>query len=329
MSCARPFFIGRIQLIFFGVTAAALFSATFLLNQSMSVAGGHWLWSAVLRFAFMTPILTALILFRGGWARLWQILNCYYDLFFLWSIAGGVGYGLFYGAICFAADHDPAWVIATTWQSTILATPLVLYLFGLPVPQRGVAFLILIFSGIIMVNVETHNIGSPYSALVRSITPVIVAAFAYPFGNQLLHSMRTGGRSASEHTVSSVMTDPMACVFLMTLGSAPFWIGALCFVMPPLPSQGQAIQALLVAIFSGVMATTLFVHARNSASDPFTIAAVDATQSAEVPFVLFGNVIFLSEPTPGTFGWGGLALITLGLLGFTLSPYSNNSSDHL
>jgi len=63
------------------------------------------------------------------------------------TVAGTVGFGLFYGLICFAASFAPGWVVATTWQSTILFTPLVLLAFGRRVPLRGLAFTALVAAG--------------------------------------------------------------------------------------------------------------------------------------------------------------------------------------
>ena len=39
-----------IRLILLGVLSGAFFSSTFILNEVMSVSGGHWLWSASLRY---------------------------------------------------------------------------------------------------------------------------------------------------------------------------------------------------------------------------------------------------------------------------------------
>ena len=52
--------------ILLGALAALFFSATFILNRAMSLEGGHWLWSASLRYAFMLPILLLWTLASGG-----------------------------------------------------------------------------------------------------------------------------------------------------------------------------------------------------------------------------------------------------------------------
>ena len=59
-------------------------------------------------------------------------------LFFL--ISGGVGYGVFYTGICFSARYAPGWVVASAWQITMLATPIVLWAFGHPVTRRGLGY---------------------------------------------------------------------------------------------------------------------------------------------------------------------------------------------
>jgi len=44
------------RLLWLGLLAAALFSITFVLNRAMSLEGGHWVWSASLRY-FDTALL--------------------------------------------------------------------------------------------------------------------------------------------------------------------------------------------------------------------------------------------------------------------------------
>jgi hypothetical protein len=42
-----------IKLILLGILAGAFFSTTFILNEVMNLEGGHWVWSASLRYVFM------------------------------------------------------------------------------------------------------------------------------------------------------------------------------------------------------------------------------------------------------------------------------------
>lgn len=47
--------------LFYGILASFFFAFTFLLNRSMHLAGGYWLWSACLRYLFTFPILAAVL----------------------------------------------------------------------------------------------------------------------------------------------------------------------------------------------------------------------------------------------------------------------------
>lgn len=63
-----------------------------------------------------------------------------------------------------------------------------------------------------------------------------------------------------------------------------------------------------------MVATSLFLHARNRARSSYELAAVDATQSMEVVFSLVGEILFLHAAPPGLLGFSGIALVTLGLV---------------
>ena len=51
--------------LFYGILASFFFAFTFLLNRSMHLAGGYWLWSACLRYLFTFPILAAVLAISG------------------------------------------------------------------------------------------------------------------------------------------------------------------------------------------------------------------------------------------------------------------------
>jgi drug/metabolite transporter (DMT)-like permease len=293
--------------------AAALFSSTFILNRAVSLAGGPWVWNAVLRYADMAVLMAGWILLRGGLPRLTAVLRVFHRRLGLWLLAGGVGFGVFYLGICYAADHAPGWIVAATWQCTIVATPLVLRCFGSQVPRRGILFGFVILAGIALLNAGAIADGLPAGQIVAACGPVLLAAFAYPIGNQLLNRARHSGRD------TAVLQDSVACVLLLTLGSMPVLLLALLFVMPSAPGTGQLVSTALVALIAGCGATTLFLHARNRSADPYSIAAVDATQAAEVGFALLGEVVLLGGTLPDVAGWAGLAAVTTGLVGFVLA----------
>lgn len=299
------------SLLGLGLLAAALFSVTFVLNRAISLQGGHWLWSAALRYADMAVLLALWLAARRGPAALAAVWAAFVGRLRFWLMAGGIGFGVFYAGCCYAADHAPGWVVAATWQVTILMSPLVLRGFGLAVPRRGLLFLAVTFLGIVLVNVQQMAAGVTLAQVLHGVVPVLVAALAYPVGNQLLNRERHRGGPQS-----ALLADPVAAVLLLTLGALPFFGLLLALVQPPPPGMGQVVNTAIVALSAGCFATALFLHARNLSHDPYRIAAVDATQAGEVAFALLGEILLLGAPPPGPLGWLGLAAITAGLVGF-------------
>lgn len=300
------------RLLGLGLLAAALFSVTFVLNRAMSVEGGHWAWSASLRYVDMAVLLGAWVAIRRGPDHLVTVLRLFFRNLPFWLRTGGIGFGVFYAGCCFAADHAPGWVVAATWQSTILISPLVLRAFGLRVPLRGIAFLGLTFLGIAAINAQRLAEGVTADQIFYGVLPVLMAATAYPIGNQLLNRARhqSGPQAA-------LLADPAVAVLMATLGALPFFGLLLLVTLPPPPSAGQVATTAVVALCAGCFATALFLYARNLSSDPYRIAAVDATQAGEVGFALIGEMLLLGAPPPGLWGWLGLAATTAGLIGFT------------
>ncbi len=149
-----------------------------------------------------------------------------------------------------------------------------------------------------------------------SALPVLVAAFAYPIGNQLVWEARLGHNPRIPHIDHPILENGFARVLLLTVGSIPFWLILLLVSSPPPPTSGQLISTALVALLSGVIATTLFLYARHLCRQPYEISAVDATQSMEVIFSLIGEIIFLGAALPGPLGMAGVALTIIGLVAY-------------
>jgi drug/metabolite transporter (DMT)-like permease len=305
------------RLIAIGTLASLFFSSTFILNRAMSLDGGHWVWSSSLRFGFMLIFLVLLLLITRGGKALAQIKDVFLQHWSFWIIAGGIGFGIFYSLITFSATYAAGWVIATTWQTTILATPIVLIFFGRKVPTKGIVLTLLIFAGIILVNIE-HAAHTDLKSVLLSAVPVLVSAFAYPIGNQLVWEARLGENKKLPHIQNPILENGFARVLLLTIGSIPFWILLLLFTKPPPPSTGQLLNTSLVALLSGVIATTLFLYARHLCKQPYEIAAVDATQSMEVVFSLIGEIVLLNGLLPGPLGLAGIALTIIGLVAYIL-----------
>ena len=303
------------RLITLGSLAALFFSSTFILNRAMSLQGGHWAWTSSLRFGFMLVFLVVILLVTQGKQALADVRDVFLQHWRFWILAGGIGFGIFYSLITFSSQYAAGWIVATTWQTTILASPLVLSLFGHKVPAKGLLFTGIIFAGILLVNVE-HAALTGLREVLLSALPILGAAFAYPIGNQLVWEARAGHNPRIPQIHHPILENGFARVLLLTLGAIPFWVVLLFVSAPPAPTRGQFLSTALVALLAGVIATTLFLYARHLCRQPYEIAAVDATQSMEVVFSLIGEIIFLHGAVPGPLGWVGVALTILGLVAY-------------
>jgi len=300
-----------IALISIGILAGLFFSSTFILNRMMSLEGGHWVWSACLRYAYMILFLVVgLSLFQGIKAP-GRIFRLFLNHWKFWIIAGSIGFGGFYALLCFSADHAPGWIVATTWQLTIIATLFVLMGFGRSFPKKIWLFSFIVFLGVLMVNLS-HVQMSTFKELLMGAFPVLIAAFCYPAGNQLVWEAMHGNTHLPD-IKDPLLENPFNKVLLLSLGSVPFWILLVVIKTPPLPSKGQLINTALVALFSGILATSLFLLARNKSRSASELAAVDATQSSEVVFAMIGEVLILGAPLPSGFALAGILLVFTGL----------------
>jgi len=311
-----------LRLVLTGILAALFFSSTFVLNRAMSLEGGHWFWTASLRYGWMLVLLCIWLAVTGRATLGLRALQPFRKHLAFRTIADSVvGFGNFYALISFSASYAPGWVVAATWQLTILATPIVLLLFGRRVSLRAVMFTLIVFAGVLLINIEQAT-AVPLSTVLLGALPVLGAAFAYPLGNQMVWEARIAAHEQHVPLIRRfiptidhpVMDDAICRVLLLTLGSFPLWGVLMLWVSPPFPSEGQLLMTLLVALFSGVAATSLFLGARHMAKSPSELAAVDCTQSMEVVFTLAGEALLLGGMLPGMMGWAGIALPLLGLV---------------
>ncbi len=163
----------------------------------------------------------------------------------------------------------------------------------------------------LLVNLTHFQIGN-LQGLLKGALPVLLAAFCYPTGNQLVWEARHGRRFLPRVRDAS-LDNPFNKVLLMSLGSLPFWIVLIAPAAPPPPSAGQLVNTALVALFSGLAATSLFLYARSLARRASELAAVDATQSSEVVFAMIGEVLILGAPWPTLAAWAGVVVVLSGL----------------
>ena len=300
-----------IRLILIGLLAGLFFSSTFILNRVMSLEGGHWVWSAALRYGYMIIFLFAWFIAFKGIAELKKVLRVFFKNWLFWTLAGSVGFGLFYALICYSADHAPGWVVATTWQFTIIATLFVLLFFGRRFPKKTWLFSLIALCGVLMVNLSQAK-ATGLKDLIAGAVPVLIAAFCYPLGNQMVWEATNGNKKLPDVT-DPVLENPFTRVLLMSLGSVPLWLILIAVTTPPMPSPGQLINTALVALFSGVIATSLFLQARNLSKTAGELAAVDATQSSEVLFALVGEIVIIGAAFPDLFSILGILITCAGI----------------
>jgi drug/metabolite transporter (DMT)-like permease len=297
----------------FGLAAGMFFSATFILNRAMSLEGGHWYWSAALRYAYLVPLLGAGISAVKGLTYFRRVLTEFSRHWIFWIMSGSVGFGGFYALICFAADHSPGWVVATTWQTTIIASLFVLRLFGRTFSRRIWLYSTVVFIGVVLVNLSQVDTKDAAPSLLLGAVPVLVAAFLYPLGNQLVWEAKRG-RPGLPKVDADLLDNAFAKVFLLSIGSMPFWMLLFFFTAATSPSPGQYVNVALIALFSGVIATSLFLSARNMADCASKLAAVDATQASEVLFALAGEFLLLQVSLPNLTGLCGMLVACMGLV---------------
>ena len=294
-----------------GILAALFFSVTFILNRTMELDGGSWLWSSSLRYFFMLPLLVCIVAFRGK-RKLPDLVNLMRAQPRQWLLWSFVGFVLFYAPITFAAAYSDGWLVSGTWQFTIIAGVLLAPLFvtigngkatRARIPMISIGISLLIVLGIFFIQLPNINSISSTS-LIYGILPVLIAAFAYPLGN----------RKMMELTNQKI--DTFQRILGMTIASLPGWIclSIYAFITIGLPSTNQILQSAIVAISSGVIATSLFFIATERVhTNQSKLAAVEATQATGVIFALVGEVILLKIVLPTLIGWIGIGIIIMGI----------------
>ncbi len=276
----------------------------------MELAGGSWLWSASLRYFYMIPFLLIIVLFRKNLRHLFVIMRENLKAWFIWSF---VGFGMFYLPLCFAAAYSSGWLIAGTWQFTIVAGTLLSPLFfestnGVSlkqgvIPKKQLFFSCMILLGILLIQDENLKYLT-WKDFLLGFIPIIMAAFAYPLGNRKMMEITRGRLDAYQRVLG------------MTFASLPIWIvvAILAMFTTGPPNSVQTIQTFIVAISSGVIATVLFFKSTDLVNgDMKKLAAVEATQSMEILFALAGEMIFLSIVSPSVPAWIGIVIVMIGM----------------
>lgn len=108
-----------------GIIASFFFAFTFILNRSMNLSGGHFLWSASLRYIFMLPMLYLLL---APGKKIKPVVDSIKKNPVYWLVYSTIGFGFFYFFVTLASVFGESWLVAALWQLTIvcgmLLTPL-------------------------------------------------------------------------------------------------------------------------------------------------------------------------------------------------------------
>ncbi|WP_192349950.1 multidrug resistance efflux transporter family protein [Algoriphagus sp. Y33] len=292
--------------LFLGILSALFFAITFVLNRFMAVQGGHWIWSASIRYFWTALFLLVLVLISK---KLKPVVLAIKEKPSQWLFWSTIGFGMFYAPLTFASAFGPSWLIAGTWQITILAGIIVAPWIQKTHPKKALPLQTILYSLIILLGVLLMQVGHARQVSIKDLilgfAPVLVAAFAYPIGNRKMMEITIGKIDALQRT------------FGMTVASLPFWILLSCIglAFEKFPTASQVNTTLWVAICSGVVATVLFFKATDKVQkDPKALAAVEATQSTEVLFALVGELLILNETIPDRYAIAGGFLVLLGMV---------------
>jgi drug/metabolite transporter (DMT)-like permease len=292
-----------------GILGALFFSLSFVINRMLAVGGGAWEWSASLRFLYSLPIFTAIVAIRSGLHAVLQALRSDPAPWMLWST---VGFGVFYAPMCLAAITAPGWVVAATWQITIVCGMLLApFLYDdqrRKIPVNGLLLSTVILAGVALTQLGRHSQLS--WGMGGGIAAVLIAAVAYPIGNR--KTMNLAGERL----------DTFQRLLAMSLASLPFWllIAAIGAIRTGFPPASQLAGTAIIALCSGVIATALFFSATHRVRHhPLHLAAIEATQAGEVVFVAVAEPLLLTSAPPGWISWTGIIIITAGVLGYALT----------
>ena len=212
--------------------------------------------------------------------------------------------------ITVAASSGPAWLVAGSFQVTVLAGPLLAPLMYRD-ERRRLACRSLAIGALIVGGVFTLQWGHAHGGLHPgdwlAIGAVALAAFAYPLGNRglLLHLED-----------SPAQLNAVQRVFGMTLCSWPLWLVFALFAWFTLgpPTLREAVLAGGVALSSGTIATVMFFRATDMVRrEPHALAAVEAMQAAELLFATMLGVLFLGEGWPRGYALLGALAIMVGI----------------
>lgn len=291
----------KFKILIYGLLSSLFFSFTFILNRSMALSGGNYLWSASLRYIFSLPFLFLILLYKK---RIRLVHMEIRKNTIKWTIWSFVGFVMFYVPLTFASNYGTSWLVAATWQFSIIVGILSSPLFGHKLPIKNLLISLIILVGVFLLQI--HNIATfRLNDTILCLIPVVIASISYIIGNRKMM------------TVCPKNINTIERIYGMTLCSFPIWIiiSIIAYKNSGLPTEPQLIQAFLVCVFSALIATILFFYATDMANhNPKLLAIAESTISGEVIFTLIGSLIFLKDVLPDIFGFIGIIVILIGMV---------------
>ncbi|HZH43488.1 MAG TPA: multidrug resistance efflux transporter family protein [Lysobacter sp.] len=296
-----------------GLLAALFFTTTYVLNRAAAVDGAHWAWTAALRYLITLPLMLPLMPWQGGIAPVWRAMRAHPWAWLQWS---GIGFVLFYLALAYAADSGPSWLVAGTFQLTVIAgmlcAPLLYRDHRARIPRAALGAGLVIVAGVLLMQLG-HAGGRLDRAGWIALACVTFAAFAYPLGNRglLLHLEHAG-----------VSLNATQRVFGMTLASQPMWwlVAAVTWTQHGPPALSHVAFAGGVALGAGVIATVLFFQATGMVRrEPTALAAAEAMQAAEILFATLFGALWLGEAWPRGHAAVGALLVIGGIAAISVA----------
>ena len=296
--------------VLIGLLSSLFFTSTFVINRSMNLSGGSFLWSASLRY--LLCIFLMLPLLKKG--SLNKIKSSIYKNPVYWLVYSTIGFGFFYLRLAASSIYGESWMVASLWQLTIVFGILLSPLTGHKIPIKPLLLSFIIILGIVLLqldNIKNTNIKDSLIILLL----MTISAISYPLGNRKMMQLVADDLTTTER------------VYGMTIMSAPFWIvvSLIALTTHGLPSSNQFIQVILVTIFSSIIATILFFKATNMERNNATgLALVESTIAAQVPLSLITGVLILGDRIPSGIGLFGILFIIIGII---LSTVIKDSSE--
>lgn len=294
--------------------ATFFFAFTFVFNRDLVASGGHWEWAIILRYVITLPFLALALPWKGGLGELPAELRAHPRPWIVWSC---VAFALFGIPLTWAANSGPSWLVAGSFQTTVLAGPLLAPFIYRDErarwSRRTLAIGMIIVAGILALQWGYAGGRLGLGDWIAA-GAVIFAAFVYPLGNRmlLLHL------ETSAHRVGALQR-----VFGMTLCTLPIWLvfAAITWATIGPPTPREILLGSGVAVFSGTIATVLFYAATDLVhTQPAALAAVEAMQSAELLFATLLGVLLIGEAWPQ--GWSALGAAAI-IVGILLSAWVN------